>query len=98
MVKKVKTGCVWYSENSASGCRILTEAVCAERECSFCESKKAYNERMKRFKEAHPDMATKKVCGKCRQLKSFDEFNFSSASKDGRERYCRECRSETRGK
>ena len=97
-MKKIKTGCVWYSENSASGCRILTEAVCAERECSFCESKKAYNERMKRFKEAHPDMDTKKVCGKCRQLKSFDEFNFSSASKDGRERYCRECRNEIRKK
>ncbi len=91
---KINTGCVWYSKNSASGCRIMTELICAERKCSFCETEKDYKERMRIFRETHSDMNEKKVCEKCRQFKDFEEFNFSSASKDGRERYCRECKAE----
>lgn len=40
--------------------------------------------------EPTPDVETKE-CAKCKQVKPLTEFNNNSASKDGKQRYCRVC-------
>ena len=36
-------------------------------------------------------MGAVKKCAKCEQEKPLDAFNNNSSSKDGKQRYCREC-------
>ena len=41
----------------------------------------------------HTDMETK-ICSKCKETKKLIEFSLCSASKDGRQDYCKSCKSE----
>ena len=90
-----KKNCVWFAENSVSGCKIMTELICSHKDkCSFYETKAQFETRQKEFSDKHQDMDTKKRCEKCKAIKTLAEFNRCSSSRDGREQYCRECRAE----
>ena len=96
MVKAASKNCVWYREDSVSGCKLMTELICSRRKCSFCETERQFLKRQKEFEEKHPELQNMKVCARCKQLKNMEEFNFLHSSKDGREQYCRECKNEMR--
>ena len=91
--KKVKENCVWFAQNSVSGCRVMTELICSRKDkCSFYETEAQFNRRQREFEAKHQDMGTKKRCIRCREIKDLSEFNLRGSSKDGRESYCRDCR------
>lgn len=88
---EIKTNCYWCTEEPRPGCRALTELQCKKKEkCSFFETETDYNKRQKEFEKLH-SVSKKKLCRRCKEMKSISEFSSMSASADGLDYTCREC-------